>query len=66
MKWTEASGPKKWAVPLQETSHAKQHISEDSSKGRSKFSLREDFDYEISLEKQKQTEFSTPCEAKTY
>lgn len=35
-----------------------QHISGDSSKGRSKLSLSEDFDNQISLKKQKHTEFA--------
>lgn len=65
MKWTEGSGPKKWAVSHQENTHARQHISGDSSKGGSKLALSEDFDNQISMEKQKHTEFSTPWEAKT-
>lgn len=65
MRQTEASGPKKWAVPLQENTHTKHHIAGDCSKGRNNLSLSEDSDNQISLEKEKHTEISTPCEAKT-
>lgn len=58
MRWTEGIGPKKWAVSHQENAHAKQNISADSSKDRSKLSLSENFDNQISLEKQKHTEFA--------